>query len=508
MDSYAGYRPPAAGWQIPVISTAELSAEAFYASYVSTRTPVILSGTIDPLLCPSKWSSLHDADVLVEHRDPVRASYGTGVKSVMRLSSLVNKFMSGHEDLYLTTQQLPEDDATGKPLALFGSPFDKMRGQFPVRPRLAGHLTPSSINMWLGYSRTGTSSNLHHDFHDNFYVLLRGRKRFTIAPPCDALALYPYGKVSRIHRNGLINYGSAVTRSDGAPLDAVVDFLRDEVARARDKPQKARIELALRAAQNDLVRSKDDVRALEVEGFISDDALDDLDASAADDMWTSLQRAPVEKPSSAKLQSPKATVLRKRDKTRLPKDTHMAPLKGQQEVRADTVVPPGHFSCLDLPAIRASHLSSCGAAASVSQHVSDLRSFREVQRAPGVGDRWPAFTKATLTVFDLAPGQVLYLPAGWFHEVYSFAEEVPESAKDDAPPLAEQVAGEKRRRKSSMSSQVSIPPGCHCAINYWFHPPLAAPEGTFDQPYPDGFTEHLFEHAQGSDALRPRRRSK
>lgn len=39
-------------------------------------------------------------------------------------------------------------------------------------------------NVWIGSSADGSSSGLHHDFHDNLYSLLRGRKRFRL---CKAL---------------------------------------------------------------------------------------------------------------------------------------------------------------------------------------------------------------------------------------------------------------------------------------------------------------------------------
>lgn len=54
----------------------------------------------------------------------------------------------------------------------------------------------------------------------------------------------------------------------------------------------------------------------------------------------------------------------------------------------------------------------------------------------------------------LQPGEMLYIPAGWFHEV-----------------------------KSSGSSSE----GGHMALNYWFHPP----DGTsFEKPYESDFWEN------------------
>lgn len=78
---------------------------------------------------------------------------------------------------------------------------------------------------------------LHHDFHDNLYILLKGHKAFTIAAPSgisthpsfpllthnvEAPNMYLNGSVTRIHDNGLINYKGFHTMSDGSVPDLVV----------------------------------------------------------------------------------------------------------------------------------------------------------------------------------------------------------------------------------------------------------------------------------------------
>ena len=32
-------------------------------------------------------------------------------------------------------------------------------------------------------------------------------------------------------------------------------------------------------------------------------------------------------------------------------------------------------------------------------------------------DRYPLFAKATAIEFDLLPGEILFIPTGWFHQV-------------------------------------------------------------------------------------------
>ena len=59
---------------------------------------------------------------------------------------------------------------------------------------------------------------------------------------------------------------------------------------------------------------------------------------------------------------------------------------------------------------------------------------------------------------ELRAGEMLFLPAGWWHEVVSLNDEGGAS---------------------------------HLAVNYWFHPPSAG--GTALKPYADGFWQHVFD---------------
>jgi hypothetical protein len=75
-----------------------------------------------------------------------------------------------------------------------------------------------------------------------------------------------------------------------------------------------------------------------------------------------------------------------------------------------------------------------------------------------VGSRaFPKLATVPFTSFDLLPGQMLYLPAGWAHEVTSF---------------------------SSTAGGASTATVIHQALNYWFHPPTSS---DFDHPYDDDY---------------------
>ena len=97
-------------------------------------------------------------------------------------------------------------------------PLTAFASRLPLRPRLIGSLVTQSVNMWLGASRAPTSSGLHHDYHDNMYVLLRGKKEFKLFSPRCVDLLRTAGATScrpTLHANGLICYGPGL-REDGA----------------------------------------------------------------------------------------------------------------------------------------------------------------------------------------------------------------------------------------------------------------------------------------------------
>ena len=84
-----------------------------------------------------------------------------------------------------------------------------------------GNLVPQNYNIWMGFSPVPSSSGLHHDYHDNLYILLRGRKRVTLYSFEDASNLYTRGKIDFVHPNGRINYNGQKTNADGSSLTSL-----------------------------------------------------------------------------------------------------------------------------------------------------------------------------------------------------------------------------------------------------------------------------------------------
>lgn len=147
-----------------------------------------------------------DVSLRVEERAETGRAFGNGQKRSIQLCSFLHQLSNGNKELYLTTQDAAED-ADGFP-ELLTAPLRGLLGEgLPLRPAVMGNMVPQALNLWMGCSGAGSSSGLHHDFHDNLYVLLRGRKRFRLYPPSAASAMYTHGQVSKIHDNGRCGTG-------------------------------------------------------------------------------------------------------------------------------------------------------------------------------------------------------------------------------------------------------------------------------------------------------------
>jgi hypothetical protein len=134
--------------------------------------------------------------------------YGKGIKQKMPFREFVARAAAGDATLYMTAQPVatgPDGHpelAAPPALQLLGAPL-------PLHPSppMPEALVPQSVNVWMGAAgRDGASSGLHHDFHDNLYVLLRGRKRFRLWPPAALPNMYTVGRPAALHANGRIVY--------------------------------------------------------------------------------------------------------------------------------------------------------------------------------------------------------------------------------------------------------------------------------------------------------------
>lgn len=134
------------------------------------------------------------------------------------------------EDYVVPEHKLTQDEVDFRISTLLQAPLTELykKDDFPLVPDIFGPLIPQQINLWMGackdgektkpelknitkeglgrYVPRGNSSGLHHDHADNLYVLVQGRKRFTLYSPKDAEKLKTVGEIRRIFPNGLIDY--------------------------------------------------------------------------------------------------------------------------------------------------------------------------------------------------------------------------------------------------------------------------------------------------------------
>jgi len=103
---------------------------------------------------------------------------------------------------------------------------------------------------------------------------------------------------------------------------------------------------------------------------------------------------------------------------------------------------------------------------------------------------------------ELKAGEVLFLPAGWFHEVTSYNDESPPNVGSNS-----EIVGSKRRDdnenkardkcflKSELEkgNEKEFGNG-HLALNYWFHPPDTDGKlnNGFETPYKSDLWERDF----------------
>ncbi|KAI0920164.1 hypothetical protein AcV5_009977 [Taiwanofungus camphoratus] len=457
------------------------TAQNLFLEYISKRRPVIIRGLPDDMSFQAqKWTNMDylaskagDTKVLVEPMHPTTLQFGTDVERISMpfrefLTSLQSENGSHH---YLTTQYSGDGDALsplGDALTAFSPPTDALKDDFPIVPRLMGNLFLQQANLWLGKSKDGSSSGLHHDFHDNLYCLLKGRKRFVLFPPQEHVHLCPYGELHKLHENGVIAYDSML-RADGLDeriaLQARVRALERKLEACRGMKGKGkgkRQEIAtLEQMHGEAVQQLSNLAMDEEFGFelVSSDSENDEDESSAQDEGSLME-----------------------DLTD-GHDDYDALIGDLEESDAD------HDAAGLSGSSKRKHADSMNSEDDDQLPVKEPDSFSRIPTAylhrqldlpttaampPSSGD-FVTLAKATPPyVVELSAGEMLYLPASWWHEVTSSSPSNSSQEQED-------------------SSAV------HMAFNYWFYPPDA---DKFEAPYKDTLVwEYLRERASKSASM-------
>ncbi|KAI0640863.1 Clavaminate synthase-like protein [Trametes meyenii] len=454
-----------------------LSAEEFFSKYVSKRRPVVLTGLLDdPSFQGRKWGNLDylaekagNAEVMVEPIHPTANQYGTDVE---RVPTTFDKFLTSLRSdegpyPYLTTQYADEDpDAE----TVFPQPTNALKDEFPAVPRIMGNLFLQQVNLWLGKSKTGSSSGLHHDFHDNIYCLLKGRKRFVLFPPSEIKHLYPYGTLDVVYPNGLIVYKDIPVRADGlskrlackarvGALEGKIDELKAKnkgkgKAKAHSKEMKALMD-AHDAALDELAEVALD------EQVGGDDEVDDFDALMGElDELEDSGAGPSRKEGDDDPEE-------EEEEEEWKGIGHSDEDDNEDGVNADD----GNEESGEDEDEDAILGEGKGSEPSSFSRIPTayLHQYLGISTTAALP---PTFSSADFAglknttdpyVVELSEGEMLYLPASWWHEVTSTS--TGDSTSGDA---------------------------VHMAFNYWFYPPDAL--DSFEAPYRDTLVWDYLRH--------------
>ena len=286
----------------------------------------------------------------------------------------------------------------------------------------------------------------HHDFHDNLYCLLKGKKRFVLFPPSEIRNLYPHGKLDILHKNGLISYRDAPVRSDGLPvrvaLKAKVKALEEKLDAMPRGKGKARLDTKERQALVDVhEQALDELAEYTLEGadgIYVDDEMDDFDALMAGLEGEVGDLAELDGLSGEGGESAESESSDEEEEDEYP-EWHGINASSEDETedneqRGDE---PSSFSRIPT-ALMHKHLGlPTTAMPPTGASLDDFPKFKQAQKP---------------FVAELSEGEMLYLPASWWHEVTSSST----GTGDDA---------------------------IHMAFNYWFYPPNKL--DSLKQPYED-----------------------
>ena len=368
---------------------ADVSPAAFWEAAVTPRQPVVVRGPVsDPRWrAGHAWTADYLADspagevvVDVETRGGPGDAYGKGrPKRRLPFREFVRAAAAGDATLYLSADTPPPAGVHGAPCPL-GPLALALAQDLPIRHPLAGGLVLQAMHVWLGHAPSGACSGLHHDYHDNIYVVASGTKRVSLFPPAVATLLRPGGDIATIHPNGRIVYrGAGAVGADGALEADIQAMLQGDSDDDGGSSASARL-------SGGAVSGADSDADLEAA----------LAAAAAGDVVDDYGDGDEEQEEE------------------------------EEEEEGGAAAPP---PSADPPSFARLHL-------------------------PADADRLPMHACATA---DIAPGDTLFIPAGWFHSVTS-------------------VSG---------GDAAGADPALHAAVSWWLHPPDAPNdrEAPYTRPY-------------------------
>ena len=363
-NQYSGFIPNR-GWKVERKSC--IDPLDLNSNYISTRTPVI----IDKKFVPDYDAflvELSKVDCQVEVELESNGEFGTEKREQMNFQDFLVQVDNG--GLYLTTQYHEQ----GSLLKQFMQPpLDQLLHLVPLKQDLIQELVVNQINMWVGYSN-GQSSRLHFDYHDNLYFCVQGCKEFTIFPPSDYKYLYLNSEL-QVHENGLFYSPDSQVRSDGAFCSDVGQY-KMELA-----------EKMLETAESD--------EQVEYAEKMMDEAM--IMLAGGDETLKEYESGDEDESSG---------------------DEH-----SQGQCDASNIIESEYSEdeSINSNGKRLHELKDSGAKFAKMEPQSFSSIPTQVLRNPSQvsESQFPLFKHANPINFTLKPGECLYLPCGWFHEVTS-----------------------------------------------------------------------------------------
>jgi mannose-6-phosphate isomerase-like protein (cupin superfamily) len=179
----------------------------FLRHYVAREPAVIRIGDWSRLdWKTSRWSNEylvrkagnHDVRVLVRRTVGGRHDLESTDYVTMMFRDFVRDVLArptGNDAYYLNLQH---DRVLDPPLL-------QLLGDFTIPPYFQD-VRLRCVVAWMGRSPVPIVTPLHHDFEDNLYAVVEGRKRFLLYPPSAARSLYTRGEIVAIEPHGRIVY--------------------------------------------------------------------------------------------------------------------------------------------------------------------------------------------------------------------------------------------------------------------------------------------------------------
>lgn len=403
---------------IDSISCNSLSSEEFFIKYVNERKPCHFKDQFKDWGL-DKWTNEYlksqcNSEVKIEYRNSLSERFGQGNEIQMPFKKFLEEIENGSELYYMTTQKLNYSEEGQA--SILSPPMSCLKEDFPINPPLMGNLILQNINLWMGASTTAVTSGLHHDYHDNLYIVLRGTKRITLFAPSEHSNMYTVGKLVKLHANGRINYEGKLTRADGSHESS------ERALNASLELEKAILDLEQNEDKSD--NESDIENALEnlLDAQIACD--DDFSDDTSDINEEEEEEEEDDIPLDLSIPHHVLTVNTKKrccdydcsdsvsDMEIKKKHRELASMNEPEYSLTTKETTPPNFSLVDT-------------SLSPEELMVQFPLFLEARK------------RGAEMVVTLHAGEMLYLPAGWFHEVIS----------------------------------VGSPPLGHMAMNYWFHPP-------------------------------------